>query len=507
MAGQKAENSYVNIFDFIAERIQHVYKLNPEACESKDFRETIVQPGDLDDEVSALFDAHPCLNVSKTLIRRGISYDTAAAIYGWKYNESFPYVYEFLLRLTRKIPVGDIIRYSAKVKEKGGFEALNNNVRKTGIQITLKVKSINDPLEPARETGEEEGAADGQKGTGTNEKHWASDRLPGINEDLSNVMYIEPDKLEVKGEHYKVVHHIVNRDFFAGGKKELVVGVSPLARDDVLKTSYEVRDEGAGPRRFFNVTGLKQADLVQDKIIAAAMEACDQGVDILMYAEMFGSRETVSEDFVRQMSDLAGEAGLPMPVLILLPTWWHDHSNELYVMEGSGALVSQQQKQYPFAYTDEETGERHAEDLQMTERVIHVVHIPGLGRLTFPICRDYLQPEYLRLMAELLRSTFLLCPSYSRGKTQFDLTAPGEIKYGCYTVWINTCAATHDKPCCPSYVGLVSGPLAEGDYIKRLEPTCGGNCGGGQDACLFVIRISMDHFASISYTHVHSDNI
>ena len=504
MAEQKAENSYVNIFDFIAERIYHVHMLNPEAYESEDFRKTIVQPGDLDDEVSALFDAHPCLKNSRTLIRRGIPCDTATAICGWKHNGNFSYVYEFLLRLTRKIPVNDIIRYSTKVKEKCGFEALNNNVGETGIQITLKVKSINDPLEPAWEASEQDGAAGDQSGGG---KHWATERLPGINEDLSNVMYIELNDLEIKGARYKVVHHIVDRDFFAGGKKELVVGVSPLARDDFLEPSYEVRDEGGGPRRFFNVTGLKKADLVQDKIIAAAMEACDQGVDILMYAEMFGSRETVSEDFVKRMSDLADEAGLPMPSLILLPTWWHDHCNELYVMDGSGALVSQQQKQHPFVYTDDETGEGYAEDLQVTKHTVHVIHIPGLGRLTFPICRDYLQPEYLRLMAESLRSTFLLCPSYSRGKTQFDLTSSGEIKYGCYTVWINTCAATHDKASCPGYVGLVSGPLAEGDYIKRLEPACGGECGGRQDACLFVIRISMDHLASISYTHVHGSNV
>lgn len=502
MESRKAGFLYSNPYNLVAELICHLRQLDCSAYKSQDVRNTIREPDDLDSEVSLLFEQHPCLRDGKGLVSRGVPPETVAAIRSWKNDKSFIHVLEFLVRLTRVMRLEDILCSPHVRTLESGFSTLNDNEEETGLQIIPRVRTINDLLDPAAGGEDPNEPAEQQGGPGANGKRWATERLPGINDELSHLYYIEKDQLQIGGEPCTVQHHIVGKDFFAGNKKEFVIGASPMVRGDFLEIAKETRSEGNGTRGFFGVTGLKEADVVQDKLQAAILEACRRDVDILIFPEMLGSGEVLGRDFFDRVEELAADEGLPMPSLILFPTWWHDHRNELHVMDGAGGTSCVQQKQYPFVYTDED-GCSYAEDLQNGERVIHVVHVPGLGRLTFPICKDYLQEEYRRLMAETLRSTFLLCPSYSPGKTQFDLAAPGQIQYGCYTVWVNTCAANPLSGSSPEYVGLVSGPLAEGKYIHRLEPTCGGICGGGEDACLFVIRISMDRLANISYTHVH----
>lgn len=495
--GQEEGVSYLSTFDLLAEWIQHLAALDPRAYANKDARETLDSPPELHDEVASFFMMHPCLQDEMALVIQGIPADVVNEIQEWTHYQSFMHMVEFLARLTRMLRVSTIIKYAVTAKMKDGFESLNDNAAETGIQILPKVRSINDSLEPAANSAEAK-AGDGV------EKHWATDRLAGINSELSGIYYIEADKLTVNRISFSVKHHIVEDSFFLENKKDFLIGVSPVSQGNFLEVDYETRSDPNAERNYFKVTGLKDEELVKDRITAAILEACSRGVDILVFPEMLGNAETTSSTFIEAVADLALEKGLPMPPLLLLPTWWHDYSNELYVVDGSGRCVCVQQKQYPFSLPHKETGKKHQEDLRFDRHIVHVVHIPGLGRLTFPICRDYLEPEYLPWLAETLRSTFFFCPSYSEHKTQFDLTAPGEVKYGCYTVWSNTCAANWDKEKSPSHVGLVSGPMAKGEYIKHLEPECGGICGAQTDPCLFVVRISMDHLARISYEHIHS---
>ncbi len=490
------EGSRVDVFDYIAEQIARLRDLNPKAWEDETTQDTIVKPPDLDESIAALFESNLSLYNTKELLRYGISCEAVSAISQWPYYDSYICMVEVLAKLSRNLPYRDIIKRSPKVKQRGGFEALNGNAEATGLQIVPRVPSIHDDLSPAEESEQPHSKA----------KHWASERSRGINQELANIMCIETRALQLQSYQFQVMHHIIERDFFPAGKKELLIGVSPLVKGDFLDVAYETRQDGADRRNFFHVKGLKNSGIVKAKMEATVLAACERKVDILIFPEILGSEEIVSQEFIDYVAQLAEEKGLPMPSVILWPTWWHNFRNELYVTDGSGDLICRQQKQYPFKYTDPVTAVSYAEDLQNIERVIHVIHIPQVGRLTLPICRDYLEPGYVHLMADSLESTFLLCPSYSKGKTQFDLTSPGEIKYGCFTVWINTCAARCNDVSCPEYVGLVSGPPAEGEYIRHLEPKCGGTC-DEKLACLFLVHISMDHEANISCKHTYDEGV
>ena len=214
---------------------------------------------------------------------------------------------------------------------------------------------------------------------------------------------------------------------------------------------------------------------------------------------MLGDSNIVNPAFFAQIEDALLSKGYPMPSLCLLPTWWHDNQNELFVYDASGKLLCTQKKQIPYIYKDE-TGKMFAEHLVNTKNVIHIIHIPNVGRVAFPICKDLLEEEYIRIMLRQLRATFLLCPSYSSSKTQFDLTAPGSIQYGCYTIWCNTCAAYH-KDEIPSHIGLVSGPQGLPEMTEYLLPKCDGDCGSEEEPCVFIAEISMDHTATITTRH------
>lgn len=191
-----------------------------------------------------------------------------------------------------------------------------------------------------------------------------------------------------------------------------------------------------------------------------------------------------------------------MPGLILFPTWWHDGRNELYVFDGSGNRLCVQQKQYPYVYEKQESA-RYKENLLSPERVIHVIHIPEVGRFAFPICRDLLEQEYMDILLRQLRVTFLLCPSYSPHKTQFTTEAISVNKYGCYTIWCNTCAAYWKEPEPPAQIGLIAGPQEDlAKPLAYMTPKCRGVCGSGAESCIFLAEITIDHTANISCRHV-----
>lgn len=95
--------------------------------------------------------------------------------------------------------------------------------------------------------------------------------------------------------------------------------------------------------------------------------------------------------------------------------------------------------------------------------------------------------ERRRFCAGSFRSTLMLCPSYSKGKFSFSLSAPSGLAYGSYTLWCNTCSALPEGNSPAAYVGLIAAPDA--NIIHYFEPQCGGRCGSINDPCLFLVEI------------------
>lgn len=494
---------YENPFNVEAEWISHLRRLDESLFNDRDSRNALSPPLDLDAEVDLLFQKLPYIRDAKRLVQCGVPPEEKLIVQQWPHYNDFLYMLHFLSQYTLNLKCNRILSsayfFSITHAESGQakeFESLNSNVEETGLLILPKVQTINDPLTPAEEN-EDAVPAPAKLGLSSKGKHWATDRMPGIQGDLSNTYYVDKKELVYRGQFYRVMHSVLQRHIFPENKKSLKVAVCPVAHKDLLKVKTYCKKTESGVKKLCSVEGLKDEDFAYNRIQAAFLKAGVEHADILIFPEILGNETILSQDFFDEIQKKMSSLGYPMPSLILMPTWWHEYRNELYVLDSSGKCLCTQQKQKPYLLEN-----KYEEDLRDPERIIHMVHIPGVGRFAFPICRDFLEDDYVQIMLQQLQATFLLCPSYSPNKTQFDLAAPGTIKYGCYTVWCNTCAAYHHKALPLDHIGLVAGPQNSPENTKLLSPECNGDCENKNTACVFIIDIHMDRSAIISCKHI-----
>lgn len=471
-----------NPFNILATLIAKLPALDKTLYESQDNRDSFVDSCDWDHMVfSLLTSINDFTNVGK-LLRDGLSKQALEQLEIWQNDHpGFSPTLSLICGLDSILSWNDIIKssYLTTVLH-DGFESLNDNANETDILILPRVPSLNDPLDRSQMT------------SNCLKKTWAHTWEPGINEELTNTYYIDKKSLNIREQPYKVVHRIAQNWLH---KDKILLAVSPVSKHAKLKepTYYECK-EG----RRFSVVGTENPDLIHRRIRAAYFKACEVGASLLVYPEMLGDKdmlaisknseeESAFVDFFSHLGELAEEAEYSSPELILSPTWWKDQRNELYVIDGTGKLVCTQDKQNPFLYDPDPVPGVYLEDLKKSTPIIQVVHIPYIGRLTFPICKDYLVVPYRELLARILRSTILICPSYSKGKFSFHISAPAELEYGCYTLWINTCAALPESDCPPQYIGLFAAPTSDPTF--HFEPKCQGQCGSEDDPCLFLVEI------------------
>lgn len=89
-----------------------------------------------------------------------------------------------------------------------------------------------------------------------------------------------------------------------------------------------------------------------------------------------------------------------------------------------------------------------------------------------------------------MTGTLLICPSFSFGKTLFDLTSLSKLALGCSIIWLNACAAGRNSSAPPKYVGVVSVPFKE-HVTERLISRCNMECEHEGSACCFIIDIDI----------------
>lgn len=471
-----AHFQYENPFNILASLIADLPRLSAELYQSKDSRDALTDTGDWDDKVYALLSAFPEFDDIDVLLRDGMTPETVNRLHTWcKENEGFSPVLSLVCGLDSVLYWDNILKSSyLRVYLKDSFEALNDNWKQTGILVLPRVPSLNDPLDRAGTSPDSPG------------KTWAYAWDSGINEELANTYYVEKDKLTVNNKMYTVIHKVV-RDWVVGNP--ILFAVSPIAKGAQLLEPLCYESEGSCR---FSIRGLNDPEYISRRIKSVYRKAAEKGVDLLIFPEMLGEESMFipaegASDFFSQLGNDAEDAGYSSPMLILPPTWWHDKHNQLHVIGGDGEFICVQEKQNPFLYHCSKTGKKYLEDLQDTPPVIQILHVPNIGRIAFPICKDYLVVPYRELLVRILRSTLMLCPSYSKGKFSFNISVPAELEYGCYSLWGNTCSALPEADSPPAYVGLIAAPNI--DLVYHFEPQCGGQCGSMDDACLFLVEI------------------
>lgn len=471
-----AHFQYENPFNILALLIADLPRLSAELYQSKDSRDALTDTGDWDNKVYALLSTFPELDDIDILLRDGMTQETLNRLQAWrKENPGFSPILSLACGLDSVLCWDNILKSSyVTVGLKNGFEALNDNWEQTGILVLPRVPSLNDPLDRAGTSPDFSG------------KTWAYVWEPGINEELTNTYYVEKDKLSANNKQYTVIHTVV-RDWVVGNP--ILLAVSPIAKGAQLLEPLCYESEGSCR---FSIEGLNNPKYIRHRVKSAYKKAAEKGANLLVCPEMLGEESMFdlaegTSSFFSQLGEEVEDAGYSSPALILPPTWWHDKHNQLHVISGDGGYIFVQEKQNPFLYHCDKTGKEHLEDLQGTPPVIQVLHVPYVGRITFPICKDYLVVPYRELLARTLRSTLMLCPSYSKGKFSFNISVPAELEYGCYSLWVNTCSALSEKDSPPAYVGLIAAPNT--DLVCHFEAQCDGQCGSIDDSCLFLVEI------------------
>ena len=524
MMATKKIDQYMNPYSVFALLVSQLSRIDIDLFRWSEKRRAVdLSPATIEDiekSVDTLFHELPTTSNPKHLIEKGMPVKEWEYIQQWNHYGDFFYLLRFLTEYDAKLRVKDILasaRFWALTHDENGamieFESLNDNVKETGIVVLPRIMTINDPISPAEMDEEGEVLNDGSdessvsKNTDTGRtkkgnpnkqdpnsdqkgKNWATGRLPGIHGRLTHLHYYFVEDLVCPNHNYRYVgkHSFVGHQNFLTDKRTVRIAICPIGYGQLINTT-KYKEHG---KKYFAVTSLTNPAFVYDLIKAAQGKA-----DIALFPEALGDWRVVSDDFYRELRDALKAENLPMPTLILYPSWWNNKKNELYVKSGSGQLLCIQQKQFPYCSAD-----GVIEDLHDVQRVVHVVHIPNLGSFAFPICRDYLEEEYVRMIVQQLRVTFLLCPSYSPHKTQFDNEAPSNNRYGCYTIWCNTCAAYYkDKEeKLPDHIGFVAGPQPISKTTLPLSFKCERECTQG-GICVFFVDISMDHTAAIACEH------
>ncbi len=351
------------------------------------------------------------------------------------------------------------------------FEHLNNNSNETGIIIIPKVPSLSNTIHLEKD-------GKGYDPSYKNSDYWYDD----INNHFSNIIYINVS--ELKG--FKINNVII--DIFKNHQREkIVIGMTPICNDKLSELMDAPLSQDKDGKQHFDVSRYLCPDKLTQTYLQCLDKAREQAVDILVAPEMLGSAKLCDADEYGYNMHLRDIKGRP-PHLIVTPSFWNNKDNYISVYLKSGRFVGNQHKQYCFEYKQD--GEVYAEDLRQAPKEILLIHIPGWGRIVFPICVDLLVPVYRDILSRILKADLIICPSYSAGTTQFG-NASGTVRdFGTRLMWFNSCSALRDITDKPKNIGYISVPVSEPDnldnLVHQLIPQCKGKCGS---PCLFEATI------------------
>ena len=374
-----------------------------------------------------------------------------------------------------------------------GFASLNTNVDTTGVLILPKVSG---PKTTRRHYDEDQNEELVPRKT-------ANEWNDNLNELLGSFYYVLKQDL---GD-YTLRNYVCDFAYNDTDKKELKVGLSPLwnlPSGSLLKYNDNIVDynEAGDKCRYFGEIEINKPEEVLMRFRQSFKLACENNVDIFMCPEMLGVQNLYDIDscgFNDEMHRLSKEEKRKnVPQLTIAPTLWKNNSNLAHVYLHSGRMLCAQYKQHKYRLNGKD-GAR-LEHLKDAPKEICIIHVPQWGRITIPICIDFIYEAYRGLLVKILKTDILLCPSFSSGQKNFLQAIDSYAEFGVYAIWLNACSALSKcETDVPKIVGAACAPtVSSKSRIERLTPTCNGACQG----CLFVVTIPLNCMGEEPYEDV-----
>lgn len=199
-----------------------------------------------------------------------------------------------------------------------------------------------------------------------------------------------------------------------GSGWNLSVALSPVMNYAELATEDEESENGYAVA----VQGLKNKEIVTQRVLDIFDRLFPKQYSLIIFTEGLGTEELVTEVKKRMRSHPE------YCTIVALPTICKDHKNRLIVLGPGGVDCLHHDKATPFILMGKD-GIGRREQLQYDNR-IPVLITQELGLVAFPICAEFLDPEYYRAMTEEAMVDTIICPSFSPGVQAFkDTMAKG----------------------------------------------------------------------------------
>jgi len=188
--------------------------------------------------------------------------------------------------------------------------------------------------------------------------------------------------------------------------------------------------------------------------------------------------------------------------IVALPTICKDNINRLIILGPGGVTCLQHDKAAPFILFGTDGIERR-ELLQYSNR-IPILITQELGMVSFPICAEFLDPDYYQKMVEAAMVHTVICPSLSPGVQAFKDTMEKGNASKLLQIYINTCSAkavSRKQQNVPEPLGMIQLPYSlQHTPLYELRRKCNNEC--SKTLCYFDIKISYrDQMFYLEKTH------
>lgn len=254
---------------------------------------------------------------------------------------------------------------------------------------------------------------------------------------MKNYLWVRPDI------DYQIVN--LHSDFHLSSDPRLKIVTSPLSSQTPFLLHCHPESSSFEIEYLDACTPATNARL--KKMIDISVQ---ERANITMAPELMASADSI-HDCAKHIQD---SWQLDLPNLILLPTCEYAGEqgwvNELTALDADGGCIFTYHKQHPFQLDKKRSGESSDaepadpevfyEPIQ-ADKVIYLLHVPGIGRIGFLICSDVFRPGHLDFLTQELKVTLLLHTVFSPGSDLLDRMLATAKRDLCDVVMCNTCAA------------------------------------------------------------------
>lgn len=273
---------------------------------------------------------------------------------------------------------------------------------------------------------------------------------------------------------------------------EFSVALSPAMNYAELITEENENREGYT----IAVQGLKNEEAVTERILKIFDHLFFKQYSMIVFTEGLGT-EKLAEEIRKRMRLYPNYC-----TIVVLPTICKGGINRLIVLGPGGVTCLHHDKAVPFILSGRDGIERR--ELLRYDNRIPVLITQELGMVAFPICAEYIDPDYYRTMVDYAMINTIICPSFSPGVQAFKETMEKGRALKLFQFYINTCSAkavSRKDMDVPEPLGMVQLPYSEQHTpLHELERICGNKC--SMAMCYFDIRISYkDQMFYLEKTH------